>query len=208
MAGFRYDDSPHRLDEFVTVEELDELIADQGKHLAKDHRRTEHFLQRTVLTLQALRTQMQKLHRDVQSAQIRSSTVGAPTTLDPRSAARFLPPEELAALADELIKEKFAAMKQAEAELAASRAEMVRRVQMLKFAIATVEEDQSIPAATRDLVTSILRMPLDELDAHLAAVGVHAPSPAPPADAQQFAATPQPVPPEPAVESGLDDLFD
>ena len=52
MSGRRDDDSPQRLDEYVSIEEIDALLEDEGRFLAKDHRRTAHFLARDVFGLQ------------------------------------------------------------------------------------------------------------------------------------------------------------
>jgi hypothetical protein len=163
MAAFRYDDSPQRLDTFVSVDEVDGLLADEGKQLAKDNRRTTHFLQRTRSTLLAVRAQIQALHKDVQLAQIRATSLGTPTTLDPRSAAKYLPPEELAQLGDALLKEKFEAMQKIEADLKADRAATLRQSASLKFAVATILEDLMLPESVRHKVAAAFegRLPED-----------------------------------------------
>jgi hypothetical protein len=179
VSGYRYDDSPHRLDEFVTIDEVDALLADQGRYLARDYRRTEHFLQRVRTTLFGVRAQIQKLHRDVQASQARASVVGQPTTLDPRSAARFLPPEELASLGDELLREKFASMKRLEGDIRTERTELMRRVQLLKFSLATIAEDQELPDEVRQRVAAVFQHSLADVEAYLQATsaGGHDTSP-------------------------------
>ena len=154
MASFKYDDSPQRLDAFVSVDEIDGLLADEGKQLAKDNRRTTHFLHRTRSTLLAVRAQIQALHKDVQLAQIRATSMGTPTTLDPRSAAKYLPPEELAQLGDALMKEKFEVMQKLESDLKAERATTLRQSASLKFAVATVLEDLMLPEAVRNKIAA------------------------------------------------------
>jgi hypothetical protein len=213
MAGHRYDDAPYRLDEFVSIDEVNLLLQDQGKYLAKDYRRTEHFLHRVHTTLLGVRNQIQKLHRDVQAAQIRATTAGAPTTLDPRSAARFLPPEELAALADELIREKFSSLKRMEGELNQSRSEVTRRVQLLKFALVSLEEDPAVPADVKDRVATAMRAPMADIDTYLAAeLAAHLAGASSPTDppAQEAPVAPPPyVPTVPAAATDdLDSLFD
>lgn len=191
MSGRRYDDSPQRLDEYVSIEEIDALLEDEGRFLAKDHRRTAHFLARVRLTLQAFRAQVQNLHRDVQTMQIRATSVGAPTTLDPRSAAKFLPPEEIAQLADELVAQKFAAIAAADQEVRATRADLLRKVNLLKFAVSTIVEDYSIPDDVREKVRKAFTAPFE----------MEIP------EATQEATPPPAAPPAAAPSDSLDDLF-
>lgn len=192
VASYQYDDAPHRLDEYVSVDEIDGLLNDEGKAFSKNPKRVLHFLSRVRNTLLAFRQQIQALHRDVQSANIRSTSIGTPTSLDPRSAAKFLPPEEIAALADELIREKLAALRTAEAEVAERRADVLRKANALKFALATIVEDYSIPESVRERVTAAFTAPIENLR-DLAT------SPDPEAQT-----TPIPVS---AQDASLDDLF-
>jgi len=187
VGNFQYDDSPHRLDEYVSVDELTGLIEDEGKVLRKDTKRLIHFLTRVRNTLLAFRQQVQNLHKDVQAANIRATSIGTPTSLDPRSAARFLPPEEIAALADELIKEKLAALSTMEEDLTARRADLLKRLNSVKFVVETLAEDYSIPDDLRAKIVSAFAAPLDSI-----------PTLAPTES--------QPVPAAPP-DSGLDDLF-
>jgi cation transport regulator ChaB len=154
VAAFEYDDDPQRLDQYVSVDELTELIDVEGKPFRKDSKRLLHFLNRVRTTLLAFRQQIQHLHRDVQAANIRATSIGTPTSLDPRSAARFLPPEEIAALADELIKQKLAAIADTERLAAQERTDTVRRLNALKFAVSTVKEDYAIPSDVRARVAA------------------------------------------------------
>lgn len=193
MATPRYDDSPQRLDEYVTIDEVDALLGDDGKYLAKDHRRTAHFLHRVRLTLVGVRTQIQNLHRDVQAAQIRATSIGTPTTLDPRSAAKFLPPEELAQLGDELLRQKFEALAEADAENRETRAALLRKVNALKFAVSTIVEDYSLPEDVREKVNAAFATQLAQY-------------PDEPAPVEQPTPPPTPTAPPPVADS-LDDLF-
>lgn len=149
VATFEYNDDPQRLDQYVTVDELTSLIEIDGKPFRKDTKRLLHFLNRVRTTLLAFRQQIQHLHRDVQAANIRATSIGTPTTLDPRSAARFLPPEEIAVLADEFIKQKLAAISDTSRLQAAERAATLRLLNALKFAASTVREDYAIPSDVR-----------------------------------------------------------
>lgn len=189
MAGSRYDDSPQRLDEYVSVDEIDAILTDEGKYLAKDHRRTAHFLHRVRLTLVAVRAQIQNLHRDVQAAQIRATSIGTPTSLDPRSAAKFLPPEELAQLGDELMRQKFDALTAADAEIKETRAALLRKVNALKFAVSTIVEDYTLPESVREKVQAAFASQLNQYK-----------------DEPSADVTPPPTPP-PTVDDSLDDLF-
>jgi hypothetical protein len=154
VAAFEYDDDPQRLDQYVSVDELTGLIDVEGKPFRKDTKRLLHFLNRVRTTLLAFRQQIQHLHRDVQAANIRATSIGTPTSLDPRSAARFLPPEEIAVLADELIKQKLAAIADTERLAAQERADTLRRLNALKFAVSTVKEDYAIPSDVRARVAA------------------------------------------------------
>lgn len=164
MAGFNYDDSPLRLDEYVTIDELDGLLQDEGRQLLKQQKRLIHFLTRLRNTMLAFRQQIQSLHRDVQAANIRATSIGAPTSLDPRSAAKFLPPEELASLADELIKEKLVALKSLEEENSTRRADLLKKAASLKFALSTIMEDYSISQEVRDKISNAFSNPLAQLE--------------------------------------------
>lgn len=187
--SFEYDDDPHRLDEYVSVDEITGLITAEGRPFKKDTKRLLHFLNRVRTTLLAFRQQIQNLHKDVQAANIRATSIGTPTSLDPRSAAKFLPPEELAALADELIKQKLSAISSMEDDLAARRADLLRKLNSVKFTIETIAEDYSIPEDLRQRISSAF--------SNLPDVPAAVPGPQPPA--------PQQEPPQ--TGSDLDDLF-
>lgn len=194
VAAFEYDDDPQRLDQYVSVDELTGLIDVEGRPFRKDAKRLLHFLNRVRTTLLAFRQQIQHLHRDVQAANIRATSIGTPTSLDPRSAARFLPPEEIAVLADELIKQKLAAIADTERLTAQERADTLRRLNALKFAVSTVKEDYAIPSDVRSRVAAAFDGVFD---------GVPDEPPAPltspeTPDVQQSPAGP---------DSSLDDLF-
>lgn len=193
VASFEYDDSPERLDRYVDSDEVSSLIELDGKPFKKDVRRLVHFLTRVRTTILAYRQQIHNLHRDVQSANIRATSIGTPTSLDPRSAAKFLPPEEIATLADELIKQKFAALDSEAKNLEADRADHLRRNNLLKFAVSSILEDYSLPAEVRNKVASAFEGVLD-------------PVPAPEGAANEApASTPIATPIE--GDGSLDDLF-
>lgn len=188
MAAFEYDDDPQRLDQYVSVDEVSGLLEIQGRPFRKDAKRLVHFLTRLRLTLLAFRQQVQHLHRDVQAANIRATSIGTPTSLDPRSAARFLPPEEIATLADELIKQKLSAIEQAERTVAAERADTLRRLNSLKFAVSSVQEDFAIPADVRARIATAFDGVFDS--------------------APSDSAAPSDVQPSNEADSSLDDLFE
>jgi hypothetical protein len=193
VAAFEYDDDPHRLDEYVSVDELTGLITAEGRPFYKDSKRLLHFLTRVRTTLLAFRQQIQNLHRDVQAANIRATSIGTPTSLDPRSAAKFLPPEEIATLADELVKQKLAAISASEEEVRSRRADLLRRLNSVKFAVETIAEDYTIPQEIRDRITAAFANPLT-----LPAGFLEASSPEQ-AHLEQAQSNPE--------EPGLDDLF-
>jgi len=189
VAAFEYDDAPEQLDRYVDSDEVTSLIELDGKPFKKDARRLVHFLTRVRTTLLAYRQQIHNLHRDVQAANIRATSIGTPTSLDPRSAAKFLPPEEIATLADELIKQKFAALDSEVKTLEADRAEHLRRSNLLKFAVSSILEDYSLPAEVRDKVASAFEGVLDLT-----------PAPVEPSE-------PDTAPPPSDGDGSLDDLF-
>jgi len=191
VAAFEYDDDPQRLDQYVSVDEVSGLLEIQGRPFRKDTKRLVHFLTRLRLTLLAFRQQVQHLHRDVQAANIRATSIGTPTSLDPRSAARFLPPEEIAALADELIKQKLSAIEETERKVAAERADTLRRLNSLKFAVSSIQEDFAIPADVRARIATAFDGEFDSLPSD--------PAPAP---------APSDVQPSNEADSSLDDLFE
>lgn len=97
MAGYVPD--PATRESVLQIEEIEMLLHAGGKVL-KDPRAAEHFMARVLATVRAYRAEFSNLHRQVQQISAEKQAQGAPTTLDPAAAVRFLPPAELARLVD------------------------------------------------------------------------------------------------------------
>jgi hypothetical protein len=157
-----YDDSPSRLDDPVDLDELVELIASDAKPFGRDARRFVHFLSRVEVSFRQHRQQIQLLHRDVQQANLRSASLGRPTTLDPATSAQYLPFEEVAKQFDQHMSQRLAIQERIELDVLAARAEAVRRVNAVKFVIEGILDDPDVDASTKERIVAALSSLPDE----------------------------------------------
>ena len=148
-----YNASPSRLDDPVDLDELTALIESRGKAFGKDPKKVAHFVERVHATIVATRRQMQLLHRDVQQAQIRSNQVGRPTTLDPATAAQYLPFEEVAKQFDRRMLDRLAVQERIEEELRTNGREAIRRVNAVNFVVSGILEDPAIDDSVKQRIS-------------------------------------------------------
>ena len=159
-----YNASPSRLDDPVDLDELAALIESRGKAFGKDPKKVAHFVERVHATIVATRRQMQLLHRDVQQAQIRSNQVGRPTTLDPATAAQYLPFEEVAKQFDRHMLDRLAVQERIEEELRTNQREAVRRVNAVNFVVSGILEDPAIDDDVKQRISNGLTQLPDVAD--------------------------------------------
>lgn len=195
-----YDDSPVAADSLLSVEEIDALVAAGGRPLGRDARKILHFLTRVGLTMRAYRQQIQALHRDVTAGHLARERAGQPTTLNPLDAVRYLHPDQLTQVFDGHMREKLVAIERTLGEAGRARTAANTDINRIKFAVMSLLEDPTLPAAVRERFSQLL--------ARLPEVVAPPVMPAGLADPVRRPDPGQAAPPAPATpEAGLDDLF-
>jgi hypothetical protein len=208
MAG-EYIADPATKDTELTRDDLRRVIANGPKPL-RNERALGHLLSRMLATVDAHQRAMTSLHRQVQIMQLESSTKGAPTTLDPGTAAQFLPQSYFDERANEHLRALLAEAEELRDALIDAQRRVTSRVNAITYAVTTLNEDPDMPADVRDKLLDLVRS-MPETD----------PVPVPDDSALRNAVAavppPQPPPPPPvaaggpaaatADDSGLDDLF-
>ena len=198
----KYDDDPSRLNDPLQSDELTALVADQGHAFGRDTRKFAHFVSRSSATINQLKDQIQRLHHEFQKSTSQSTSIGRPTTMDPATAAQYLPMEEVAKLFDAHMVDRLAIQTQIEEDVRSAKAEAIRRVNRVKFVVTGILDDDAVDDATKQKLRDALSaLPTPEEEAATADPG--SPTPPPPA---------APAAPTPPVDSGgnvpgIDDLF-
>jgi len=193
----RYDADPNRLEDFVTADEAETLSNNAGKAFGRDTYRIAHFVQRVAVTLRQVNRQMQLLHADVQEARATQSVRGAPTTLDPRTAAQYLTPEQLAELFDGHLRDRLRYLQAVENDAKTARTELLKMSGALKFVWSGLMEDETVPTDLKQKLAATLERAPEEVPPVADYSGGMLPPDAP--------ATESPVEGASSVE--LDDLF-
>lgn len=155
MAGREYDASPALADVPIHLEDVEMLLAAQGKPIGKDPAKVNHLLQRVAAALRLHRREITQLKRDVEQLTIaqsqRRNPMGAAV-----EALRNLSPEERDQIMDAHWKERFAAVE--EAQKATERAQVAARSEANRnrFTLAQVIADERLPEDLRAKLTQAL----------------------------------------------------
>jgi hypothetical protein len=148
------------------VDELESLQAASGNPL-RDQRAAAHFLSRVNATLRTYQAEVNRLHRQVSEISIRTAQTGAPSSLDPRDAVRFLPAGELAQLVEGHLRGQVSMLDRLTRDVTEQRQVAVAQVNRIKYLIVSIMEDPELDARTRARLERVWKaLPPDE---HLAA---------------------------------------
>lgn len=203
-----YVPDPSTQEQPLNVREVELLIETAGKGLLKNQRALVHFLNRVLRTMHGYRDQMQRLHREMQQSQLSQEHSGAPTTLHPIDSFRYLSEEEKKRVMDRHLEEKYDALQAELRATQAARGEVDRIVNALKFQLAGVLDEPSVPSRVKQqlsqLMTSAEQLP--PAATYAPAPGRTTPPAAPPV-VQSDTPTPATGPVE-TGEPALDDMFD
>lgn len=188
-----YDASPMMADTPLSMEEVEALMMAEGRPVLKDGRKIMHMLRRMRITILSYRQQIRSLNNDIQLMRAQSEKAGAATTLHPRDAVRFLSPEQLAELVEGHLRDQLSVAERAMADARKARSNANADLAKVKFAIASLMEDPSIPADVRNRFEMAMRTMPQTQNAAPAAVS--------PAERPAQSA------PQSAQAAGLEDLF-
>jgi hypothetical protein len=152
-----YDDSPHRLDARVSPDEADAVASLDQKQFSRAPTRVAHYTARVALTIRALHAQIRALHNDIQKIQISRASAGAPATLSPTEAVRYLTDEQLVTILGARAGEVLTGALQSKEAALATRAVVVARINEAKLLLGSLSNDPQIPDEVQKKVTAIQR---------------------------------------------------
>jgi hypothetical protein len=155
-VSFQYDDSPNNLDTIISPDEATEIANADPRQFTKDPERFRHYASRVARTVKALRGQILGLHRDMQAVQVNRSQAGAPATLSPIEAVKYLTDEQFAAVADSILSTRLTAAALAEQQALDARSFATSRINEAKLVLGSLVDDASIPEKARAKISAIL----------------------------------------------------
>lgn len=188
----RYDHSPTRLNDPITLDEA-ERIAENPKLLSKAT--IPHYAARVLLTIQRFTEDLQMLNRTLQRVQNSQRQLGPASTLDPRSAVRYLTLEQFAEVGDELLRQRVAHIRHIQDQATELRADLQRRLAAFQLRVQLLLDSEIDDATKQALVEALERIDTDVPEVP----DLVGPEPA------RLSDTPERPDPEP---SSLEDLFD
>jgi hypothetical protein len=140
----------------ISSVELEEIVTSKGRGVLKNAASFLHLLARFQATMTQHRHQITALHAQIQRMQLEQSHAGAATTMHPIDAVRFLSPEELRAVMEPFLRQKFDVTQRNLAAARALQSELSVLVNGLRFQLAGLLDDPNVPAHTRAQVTALL----------------------------------------------------
>lgn len=188
---------------------VDEVRAlrEAGAKVLRDPRVLDHLLARTEATILLNQQEFNRLHRQVAQIAAERQQQGAPTSLDPLTAARFAPPEEIDKMSSAHLRAKHEQANAMLAEIADAQRRVTGRVNAIKFAVATLLEEGGLDEATRNRFLELVRSMPDPEPEPVRVTGFPDPEPEPEPDPAPAPAT-EPLPrTDDRGDGGLDDLF-
>jgi hypothetical protein len=154
--SFEYDDSPSRLDAYISPDEAAEIARADPRIFTKDVQRFSHFASRVATTIKAMRSQILDMHKDINSVQLSRGTTGAPATLSPLEAVRYLTPEQRASIAgaatEEIVSNALATQRQAD-EL---KSLATSRINEVKLVLGSLADNPRLDEQSRTLISTAL----------------------------------------------------
>jgi hypothetical protein len=150
-----YTPDPHTADAPITTFELEALIAEGGRSLRKPAAAV-HLLRRVRITLAHMRDQMQRLHGEMQSANLNAAHGGAPTTLHPLDSLQFLSVEEKRRVMDGYLVSQFDTLTKELASVRATRAALTSMTNSLQFQLAGILDEPSVPQRVKNRTQQLM----------------------------------------------------
>ena len=146
MASYVPDPSTAR--QPLRTTDVEELLSDASA-FGKEATKVEHLAQRIKATIEAHRSQIQALNRDLQEVRAATGRNGVATTMSPRDAVRYLSPQELSSIVDAVGRNILATANDTKrAADQALRAASEERAKM-NLALLAILEDPALPDALR-----------------------------------------------------------
>jgi hypothetical protein len=156
VAANSYDGSPNQLDVYVDPNEAEAIASGDPKVFAKNPALFSHYAARVARTIKHMRNQVTSLHRDMQSLQVNRSAAGAPATLSPLEAVRYLTPEQFAQVADDITRSRITAALDAERLSRETYSEAISRINEAKLVLGSLAGDTHLSDDARARVSKAL----------------------------------------------------
>ncbi len=152
----QYDASPSRLDTLVDLDEAYRVMNADPKPFFKNPDRITHYASRVYRTLTAMREQIRSLHSSVQSIQISRAAAGAPSSLSPVDAVRYLTPEQLATAVGGATAATLQEATRAEKTAQILRAQALASINEIKLLLTPLLDEMRIDSTVRSRLSTIL----------------------------------------------------
>lgn len=155
-ASVTYDASPNREDEPVDVAEITQLLSSDLRPFAKNPNWIEHLLRRVAKTIDSKNRMITALDRERSKAAIARAQVGAPTTLSPLDAVKFLTPEQFASQADAVVRNTIEGAERAKREAKAMTGAATKIVSDVRLVLGGMVDDINVPDGVRRQLRGLL----------------------------------------------------
>lgn len=140
----------------LQLSELEDIAQNEGRGVVKDSRKFAHFLQRVIATVKLGKEQVSELKKELTRLQLEQHKAGAPTTLNPLDAARYLSDEQKAALFDELAQNQLAALRRKQDEADITRKKALQFAGQVRYELVKIVEEPTLPPQIRAMVEQLL----------------------------------------------------
>ena len=159
MGNLVYEDSEYNAGLPVAVAEVEALLARGGRPISKDERKTVHFLQRVLETIDSLNVDLGHLRRRVDELSMQTSRRGVATSLNPVDALKYASSEEIEQVVGRMTRQRLSTLRhqvsQSLAELDEVRSVSERGVAEVNKAVANGDIEQSVA----DRILAALEVP-------------------------------------------------
>lgn len=156
MRDLVYDPSEYNAGLPVGVNEVDALLAQDGKPIAKDARKTVHFLLRVKNTIDSLTMDLAHMRRRVDDLSMDRSRRGTPTTLSPMDALKYASQEEIEAIVDRISRQNLQTLRKMVSDANATHAELSAMVLALRSGVAAAVADGTITAEAAERLVKLV----------------------------------------------------
>ena len=181
-----YDDSEANLLRPVEVAEVRNLLAGGVRHLAKHPGHLTHLLTRMLHTLTEADEARYGLLRHVAEQTNQSARTGAPTTLNPLDALRYLDDDQKEQIVDRITRERLGVLRALVERAQQDREVLVGQLATVRLVATTLSEQVDLPPHVRAAITrQLASLPTQAGEVHYPTMlDMPDPEPAPPPPAR------------------------
>lgn len=152
-----YQADPSLADRPLALEEVQEVLAADGRGFVKDSEKVLHLVRRTAATIEAFQETVRTLHREVEQTQIRMrASAGTPTSLHPKDSFKFLTADQKAEAVEGHMRSRLKAVEQTYVQAQQVRQQANQDLSAAQYVLATLQEDPAIDPDTREKVAQLL----------------------------------------------------